>query len=121
MQRSFGKHNLKLGVFLSYREPSEGGGFTITEDILNLILSKYRNKKIVFITLNDHKNILKKKIKKSGFECYSFYENEYLIKLKNLIFSIFPSLIKIYNKFNFNNFLNFEKKKQIDIVWFISK
>ena len=44
MQRSFRKHNLKLGVFLSYREPSEGGGFTITEDILNSILTKSTNK-----------------------------------------------------------------------------
>jgi glycosyltransferase involved in cell wall biosynthesis len=120
MQRSFRKHNLKLGVFLSYREASEGGGFTITEDILNSILSKYTNKKIIFITLNDHKNILKKKIQKAGFECHSFYESEYLIKLKNFIFSIFPFLLRIYNKFYFNNFLNFEKEKQIDVVWFIS-
>ena len=72
MQRSFRKHNLKLGVFLSYREPSEGGGFTITEDILNSILTKSTNKKIVFITLNDHKNILKKKLKKQVFNVIHF-------------------------------------------------
>ena len=42
MQKSFRKHNLKLAIFLSYREPSEGGGFTITDDILNVILKKYK-------------------------------------------------------------------------------
>ena len=43
MQSSFRKYNLKLAIFLSYREPSEGGGFTITDDLLNSIISKYKN------------------------------------------------------------------------------
>ena len=48
MQKSFRKHNLKLAIFLSYREPSEGGGFTITDDILNVILKKYkRNRNVI--------------------------------------------------------------------------
>ena len=64
MQSSFRKYNLKLAIFLSYREPSEGGGFTITDDLLNSIISKYKNKRIIFLLLNDHKNVLKNKIKK---------------------------------------------------------
>ena len=99
MQSSFRKYNLKLAIFLSYREPSEGGGFTITDDLLNSIISKYKNKRIIFLLLNDHKNVLKKKIKKAGFEFYLFNENKFLIKLKNIIFSFFPFLHKLYNKF----------------------
>ena len=120
MQSSFGKYNLNLAIFLSYREPSEGGGFTITDDLLSSIISNYKNKKIVFLILNDHKNILKNKIKKAGFEYHLFYENIFLIKLKSIIFSFFPILYKLYNKLKLNNFLNLQKKKHIDLVWFLS-
>tara|TARA_B100001057_G_C22796668_1_gene929905 strand:+ start:141 stop:1304 length:1164 start_codon:yes stop_codon:yes gene_type:complete len=120
MQNSFRKYNLKLAIFLSYREPSEGGGFTITDDLLNSIISKYKNKRIIFLLLNDHKNVLKNKIKKAGFEYYLFNENKFLIKLKSIIFSFFPFLYKLYNKFKLNHFLNFQKKKHIDLVWFLS-
>tara|TARA_B100001248_G_scaffold153417_1_gene115370 strand:- start:8843 stop:10006 length:1164 start_codon:yes stop_codon:yes gene_type:complete len=120
MQKSFRKHNLKLAIFLSYREPSEGGGFTITDDILNVILKKYKRNNIIFILLNDKKNFLKKKIIKAGFKYRVFYENKTLIKIKNFIFSLFPFLLKIYNNLNFNSFLNFQKKNDINIVWFLS-
>ena len=43
MQTSFRKHNLKLAIFLSYREPNEGGGFTITDDLLNSIIKNHKN------------------------------------------------------------------------------
>jgi len=73
MQTSFRKHNLKLAIFLSYREPNEGGGFTITDDLLNSIIKNHKNNEILFIILNDHKNVLKKKIQKTDFEYYLFY------------------------------------------------
>jgi hypothetical protein len=120
MQTSFRKHNLKLAIFLSYREPNEGGGFTITDDLLNSIIKNHKNNEILFIILNDHKNVLKKKIQKADFEYYSFYENRYLIKIKNFFFCLFPIFLSLYNKFYLNKFLNFEKKKKIDIVWFLS-
>jgi len=120
MQSSFRKHNLKIAIFLSYRDPSEGGGFTITDDILNSIITKYRNKKIIFLILNDYKNILKNKIKKAGYQYHLFYENKFSIKLKSVIFGFFPFLLKFYNNLNLNNFLNFQKKNHIDLVWFIS-
>ena len=53
MQKSFRKHNLKLAIFLSYREAIEGGGFTITDDIFNEILKTYKKNNIIFILLND--------------------------------------------------------------------
>ena len=108
MQKSFRKYNLKLAIFLSYREPSEGGGFTITDDILNVILKKYKKNNIIFILQNYKKNFLKKIISKAGFNYKVFYENKTLIKIKNFIFSLFPFLLKIYNNLNFNPFLNFQ-------------
>ena len=110
MQKSFRKHNLKLAIFLSYREPTEGGGFTITDDILNEILKTYKKNNIIFILLNDKKNFLKKKIAKAGFKYKVFYENKITIKIKNFVFSLFPFLFKIYNNLNLNPFLNFQKK-----------
>ena len=62
MQKSFSKHSLKLGIFVSYRDPTDGGGYTITQDILNTILKRFK-KKFIFIILNDKKNILKKNFK----------------------------------------------------------
>ena len=120
MQKSFRDHNLELAIFLSYRNPQEGGGFTITDDLLNCILKKYKKKKIIFILLNDHQEKLKNKINKAGFKCESFYENKNLLKIKNIIFCIFPLLLKIYNLMNLNSFLNFQKKINFKIVWFLS-
>ncbi len=120
MQSSFRKYNLKLAIFLSYRDPSEGGGFTITDDVLNLILKKYKKNKIIFILLNDKKNFLKNKITKAGFECKVFYEKKFLIQIKNILFSLFPFMLKIFNKLNLNIFLNFQKMNNINVVWFLS-
>lgn len=120
MQKSFRKYNLKFAIFLSYRDPSEGGGFTITDDLLNVFLKTYSQRNVIFILLNDKKNFLKKKIIRAGFECKVFEENNFLIKLKNFTFSFFPFLLKIYNYFNLNFFLNFQKEKNIDIIWFLS-
>ena len=120
MQKSFRKHNLKLAIFLSYREATEGGGFTITDDILNEILKTYKKNNIIFILLNDKKNFLKKKIAKAGFKYKVFYENKITIKIKNFVFSLFPFLFKIYNNLNLNPFLNFQKKNNINLVWFLS-
>ena len=72
MQKSFRKHNLKLAIFLSYREATEGGGFTITDDILNEILKTYKKNNIIFILLNDKKNFLKKKSLKLGLNIRFF-------------------------------------------------
>ena len=60
MIKTFNNKSFKLGVFLSYRSPEEGGGFTITDDILNSILtSNIVKKHINFIILNDKNHILK--------------------------------------------------------------
>ena len=120
MQKSFRKHSLKLGIFVSYRNPKEGGGYTITRDILDTILNSFKKKNLFFIILNDKNNILKKKILKSGFRCKSLNEFNTLLKIKSFVFSLFPSLLKLYNHFGLNQYLNTQEKNSIDIVWFIS-
>ena len=121
MIKIFNNKNFKLGVFLSYRSPEEGGGFTITYDILNSILTANIVKKhINFIILNDKNHILKKKIIKAGFQCYELKDKYFLLKIKSFIFSLFPFLLKIYNFFNFNQYLNLQKKNKINTVWFLS-
>ena len=103
MTETFNNQNFKLGVFLSHRSPEEGGGFTITDDILNSILTADIVKtNINFIILNDKNQILKKKIIKAGFQYYELKENYFLLKIKSLIFSLFPFLLTIYNFFNLN-------------------
>ena len=98
MIKTFNNKSFKLGVFLGYRSPKEGGGFTITNDILDSILTAAIVKKhINFIILNDKNQILKKKINKAGFQCYELKENRLLLKIKSFVFSLFPSLLKLYN------------------------
>ena len=119
MQKYNKNSQLKIAIFLSYRDPKEGGGYTITNDIFNELL-KYPKKNIIFIVLNDKNNYLFSKIKKLGFHCKCFNENKIKIKFKNLFFSSFPFFLRIYNKFGFNKYLNFQLNNKISIVWFIS-
>jgi len=121
MSKNIKNYDLKLGIFLTYRSPEEGGGFTITNDILNEILIRnYNKKKYKFIILNDKEKILEKIITRSGYECYKLKENIRLLRIKNFVFSLMPILLKIYNYLGFNQFLNLQKKYKIDLVWFLS-
>ena len=40
MPKSPKRNKTKLAIFISYREPKEGGGYTITMDILDQIIKK---------------------------------------------------------------------------------
>lgn len=121
MSKNLRKHRLKLGIFLSYRSPEEGGGFTITNDILNSVLKSNQNHAdLKFIILNDKNEILKKQINNLGYDCYTLRESFILLKIKSFFFSFFPNFLKIYNFLGLNQYLNVQKKNNIDLVWFIS-
>lgn len=120
MSKSSYNNKKKIAVFISYRSPKEGGGYTITMDILEQILLKIKKKKITFIILNDKKKYLYQKITKKGHDCICLNENVNLLKFKSFIFCLMPFLLKVYNFINFNKYLNIEKEKKIDIVWFLS-
>ena len=120
MPKSTKRNRANLAIFIRYREPKEGGGYTITMDILEQILKNVKQKKIIFIILNDKKRSLYQKISRHGFDCICLNENIALLKFKSFIFSLIPLLLKFYNFINFNKYLNLEKEKKIDMVWFLS-
>ena len=112
MPKSTKRNRAKLAIFIRYREPKEGGGYTITMDILEQILKNVKQKKIIFIILNDKKRSLYQKISRHGFDCICLNENITLLKFKSFIFSLIPLLLKFYNFINFNKYLNLEKEKK---------
>ena len=114
---------MRVGIFLSSRNPQEGGGYTITYDIFKSLFKniKEKNKKqYIFIIINDFDNSLKKIITKNNFEYVEYNLNKFILKIKNFFFSKFPILLKIYRKFNLDKFQRLESELKIDIVWFIS-
>lgn len=114
---------MRIGIFLSSRNPKEGGGYTITYDIFKSLFKNIKDKdkkQYIFIIINDFDNSLKKIIKKNNFEYVEYNLNKFIIKIKNFFFSKFPILLKIYRKFNLDKFQRLESELKIDIVWFIS-
>ena len=112
---------MRIGIFISGRQPEEGGGYTITYDIFNQLIKKIKNKKnFIFILLNDNNNYLKNKLKTFDLEYKDFKENRLITNIKNFLFCCIPILIKFYRFFRRDKFFEFQKKENIQLVWFIS-
>ena len=114
---------MRIGIFLSSRNPQEGGGYTITYDIFKSLFKNIKEKdkkQYIFIIINDFDNSLKKIIIRNNFQYIEYNLNKFIIKIKNFFFSKFPILLKIYRKFNLDKFQRLESELNIDIVWFIS-
>lgn len=114
---------MRIGIFLSSRNPKEGGGYTITYDIFKSLFKNIKDKdksQYIFIILNDFDNSLKKIIIKNNFKYKEYKENKFIIKIKNFLFSKFPTLLKIYRKFDLDKFQRLENELNIGVVWFIS-
>jgi glycosyltransferase involved in cell wall biosynthesis len=114
---------VRIGIFLSSRNPKEGGGYTITYDIFKSLFKNIKDKdknQYIFIILNDFDNSLKKIIIKNNFKYKEFKENKFIIKIKNFLFSKFPTLLEIYRKFDLDKFQRLENELNIGVVWFIS-
>jgi len=114
---------VRIGIFLSSRNPKEGGGYTITYDIFKSLFKNIKDKdksQYIFIILNDFDNSLKKIIIKNNFKYKEYKENKFIIKIKNFLFSKFPTLLKIYRKFDLDKFQRLENELNIGVVWFIS-
>jgi hypothetical protein len=90
---------VRIGIFLSSRNPQEGGGYTITYDIFKSLFKNIKVKnRYIFIIQNDFDNSLKKIIKKNNFQYKEHNINKLNIKIKNFLFSKFPILLTIYRK-----------------------
>ena len=104
---------MKVGVFVSKREPLEGGGYTITEELINKLIKKINSKKIkkkfFFVVSNDHKNLICNKLKKNKISFTKI--NEIVIFKKFLIF-----ISHLFPKINCNGaYASFSKKTVIFI------
>jgi hypothetical protein len=64
MSKSSYNNKKKIAIFISYRSPKEGGGYTITMDILDQILLKTKKKKLLLLYLMIKKNTFIKKLPK---------------------------------------------------------
>ena len=112
---------MRIGIFISGRQPEEGGGYTITYEIFNQLISKIRNKKkFIFILLNDKNNYFKKKLISSNLEFKDFNEIKLKTNTKNFLFSYIPFFLKFYRFLGRDKFFNLQNKENIKLVWFIS-
>jgi glycosyltransferase involved in cell wall biosynthesis len=114
---------VKIGIFISARNPTPGGGYTITYDILNSLIKKIRINQIdsfYFILINDKNNYIKNKLILKKIKFSEFNENNYSLHLKNIFFNIFPFLLSIIRFFNLDKFYKLEKINKLDIVWYLS-
>ncbi len=112
---------MKIGIFITGRFPEDGGGYTITYDIFNQLIKTITNKKnFIFILLNDNNNYLKNKLKNFDLDYKDFKENKLIIRIKNFLFCYIPILAKFYRLFRRDKFFEFQKKENIQVVWFIS-
>ena len=115
---------MKIGIFVSTRDPKSGGGYTITYDILNSLIKKICINKIDnfhFILINDKNNYIKSKLILKKIKFSEFNENISLLKIKNIIFSIFPFLLSVIRFFNLDKIYKLEKINKLDIVWYLSE
>ncbi len=113
---------MNVGIFLKSRDQKEGGGYTITYDILETLLKNpYLIKhKLFFVFINELSSQTKLLLKKKKIDYINIKEQTYILKLKNLIFSMFNFILNIYNFLNLNKVDNYFKKNKIRIIWPIS-
>lgn len=112
---------MKIGIFISSRNPHEGGGYTISYDILNNLIDKLSNKSnFLFILVNDNNNFIKNKLITKNLKFLELNEYKFIRNTKNIIFTIFPFILKIYRFFKLDKFYNLEIRENINLVWFIS-
>ena len=112
---------MKIGIFLSKRKPEEGGGYTITEEIFANFLKKIKKnkKKFFFLINNDHNNKYSKILIKNKLD----FEEIKTGKLEKIIIFISQKFIifdKILNKLNIIKLNNIFKKKNCNLIWFLS-
>ena len=115
---------MKIGVFVSKRQSFEGGGYTITEELLDTLINEISYKKITqkffFLVSNDlnHSIINRLKIKKIKFK--HIRENNIFKKIIIFISHFFPKSNLLLNYFNIIKINNIFKKENCNKILFIS-
>ena len=113
---------MNLGIIIKSRNSKEGGGYTITYDILDTLIenSKLIKHKLFFVVINDHNKEIEKKLKKKKFNYLRHYENDYILKLKNFFFSKYYFINKFYNFLGFNKIEEYLTENKVKMIWPIS-
>lgn len=114
---------MNIAIIIKARNPKEGGGYTITNDIFEEIISNKKNYSkynIYFVIVNDIKKKYTKLLKKNNFNYITIKEYFFFSKIKIFLFCKFRFLLKFYNFLKLNSIENYIIKNKIDIVWPIS-
>lgn len=106
---------MKIGIFLSARKPTDGGGYTITKDLFDSILKIYPKKNFYFIIRGIGNNYFKSMLQKNGFDYTVIKVSKFEIFIKSLITILFKSIFNF--KDNLDNVLEINK---IDCLIFLS-
>ena len=113
---------MNVGIFLKSRNETEGGGYTLTYDILNNLLENLQSYKcnFFFVFVNNLPRKIEILLKKNNIKYINIIETEPIIKIKSFFFSRFYLFLKIYNYLNLNKIDNFFKKNNVDFIWPLS-
>ncbi len=113
---------MNLGIIIKSRNSKEGGGYTITYDILDALIenSKLIKHKLFFVVINDHDKEIENKLKKKKFNYLKYFENDRILKLTNFFFSKYSILNKFNNFLGFNTIEKYLKENKVSMIWPIS-
>ena len=106
---------MKIGIFLSARKPTDGGGYTITKDLFDAIIKFYPKKNFYFVIRGDENSYFENNIIKYGFEYTVIKKSKIEIFIKSLLFIIFN-----YNLFFRDKLDVILRKKKINCLIFLS-
>ena len=113
---------MNVGIIIKSRNSTEGGGYTITYDILDALIenSKLIKHKLFFVVINDHDKEIENKLKKKKFNYLKHFENDRILKLTNFFFFKYSILNKLNNFLGFNKIEKYLKENNVSMVWPIS-
>lgn len=106
---------MKIGILLSARKPTDGGGYTITKDLFDSITKLYPKKKFYFIIRGKENNYFQRILQKGGFEYTIIKKSKFEIFIRSLTIVLFKSIFNL--KDNLDEIL---KKKKINCLIFLS-
>ena len=113
---------MNLGIVIKSRNSKEGGGYTITYDILDALIknSKLINHKLFFVIINDYNKEIENKLKKKKFNYFKYFENNKILKIKNFFFSKYSFINKFFNFFGFNKIEKYFMENNVKMIWPVS-
>jgi glycosyltransferase involved in cell wall biosynthesis len=113
---------MKVGILITSRSELEGGGYTITNDILDSLLNNLKlfPYELFFIVINDKFKKITKKLDQHNIKYISLRENLFVLKIVNYFLCRFKFLRYLYNFIGFNKINNFFSQNKVDIIWILS-